>query len=72
MLMAYETEIRQKVKSATRYPMIVIVGIIAAFVIMMTFVVPNFVDMFSQSEAELPLPTQIMIMISNVLQNYWC
>lgn len=71
MLMAYETEIRQKVKSATRYPMIVIFGIMVAFVILMTFVVPNFVDMFSQSQSELPLPTQIMIFISNMFQNYW-
>lgn len=71
MLMAYETEIKQKVKSATRYPMFVVSGIVIAFIVLMTFVVPSFVTMFTQQGVELPLPTRILIGISNFFVGFW-
>ncbi|MFC1562324.1 type II secretion system F family protein, partial [candidate division KSB1 bacterium] len=64
LLMAYEADIRQKVKGAIRYPIFVISGIFAAFFFLMTFVVPNFIDMFASQEAELPIITQILILVS--------
>lgn len=70
-LMTYETEIKSKVKGAIRYPIIVIVGISIAFSVLMTLVVPKFIDIFAQSKVELPLPTRILIGISWVFQNYW-
>ncbi len=71
ILMAYETDIRQRIKGAIRYPMFVIIGIFVAFFILMTYVVPKFVDMFSQSDAELPVITKGLIAISTVFQAYW-
>ncbi len=71
MLMAYESDIKQKVKSAMRYPIFVISAIGVAFVLLMTLVVPNFVEMFTRSGTALPLPTRIMIGMSNFMQNYW-
>jgi len=69
MLMAYETEIRQKIKGATRYPIFVIIGIAVAFIILMTFVVPQFVEMFG--DAELPTLTKGLINVSNFLKGFW-
>ncbi len=42
-----------------------------AFVLLVALVVPNFVEMFSRSGTVLPLPTRIMIGMSNFMQNYW-
>jgi type II secretory pathway component PulF len=69
--MAYESEIRQKVKGAIRYPIIVIVGIILAFAFLMIQVVPTFTSMFAQSGSDLPLPTLILITISDFFVAYW-
>jgi type IV pilus assembly protein PilC len=70
-LMTYEEEIKSKLKGAIRYPIIVITLMIVAFTILMTFVVPKFVDVFAQAGAELPLPTKILLNTSNVIKNYW-
>ncbi len=66
-----ELEIQRMVKSAIRYPMIVIGVLAAAFLVVMTFVVPRFVAFYANFDAELPLPTQIMIGTSTLLQQYW-
>ncbi|MCP4725612.1 MAG: type II secretion system F family protein [bacterium] len=70
-LMAYESEIKQKVKSAIRYPIIVIMGIVFAFAFLMIQVVPTFTDMFAQSDKEMPLPTKVLMAISSVFVDYW-
>ena len=57
-------KLRQKVKSAMTYPVIV-AGIAALLVtIMLLFVVPTFAKMFDDLGGELPLPTKILVMIS--------
>jgi type IV pilus assembly protein PilC len=64
-----ENKIKQKVKSSMVYPKAV--GIIALCVVMLmlTFVVPNFVSIFKNMGGELPLPTKILINISNTLRS---
>ncbi len=69
-LMAYEAEITQKVKGAIRYPIIVICGIVLGFSFLMVSVVPTFVEMFKGAET-LPLPTRILIGISDIFVVYW-
>ncbi|OGJ88942.1 MAG: hypothetical protein A2268_11785 [Candidatus Raymondbacteria bacterium RifOxyA12_full_50_37] len=60
-------KVQQKVKGAFIYPSVVIgVAAMALFVIM-TFVVPAFSDMFSQMGRTLPLPTRVVIGISNFI-----
>jgi len=61
---------REKVKSALTYP-IVVMGLavsIAAFIL--TFVLPVFVHLFADMKVELPLFTRLMIHISNFLKEY--
>ena len=69
-LLEHDKETRAKLKSAMRYPIIVISSLGIAFLVLMTFVVPRFVDMFLQAGMELPLPTRILIAMSNALQQY--
>ena len=63
----YETEyrLRQTIKSAMTYP-VVVMGMAAMLVtIMLLFVVPTFADMFSSLGGTLPLPTRILLAVSN-------
>ncbi len=64
-------ENRAKVKSATLYPKIVIGAIIIAVVILMNFVVPKFAKLYASFKVPLPLPTRILIALSNAFVNYW-
>lgn len=66
-----ETDTIQRIKSAVRYPMIVVVAMVAAIMILMTFVVPVFARVFEQFNTDLPLPTQILIAVSGFFASYW-
>ncbi len=63
--------LRLKVKGAMMYPMVVssIAGAVTIF--LLVGVIPTFKDIFSSFGAELPLPTRIVIGISESLQNYF-
>lgn len=65
------SEINSKVKSATLYPKIVVGAIFVAVAILMTFVVPRFAKLYSSFNVPLPLPTRILIAISNFFTSYW-
>jgi type IV pilus assembly protein PilC len=66
-----EHNTKEKVKSAMVYP--VIMGVMASVVvtIMMIFVIPKFVANFEAMGIELPLPTRVVIAISEWIQAYW-
>ncbi|MGQ9569418.1 MAG: type II secretion system F family protein [Thermodesulfovibrionales bacterium] len=66
-----ELKTRQKVKEAMRYPKIVILSLVIAFAILITFVIPRFAQMFARFNTPLPLPTRIMIGINNFFHSYW-
>lgn len=66
-----EKEFRAKTKGALIYPAIVTVGMIAVAIIMMVFVVPKLAVMYEDFDAELPLPTKILIGMSDFVQNFW-
>jgi len=64
-------EFRGKVKGAMIYPIIIIIGMVIVGFIMMIFVIPKLLSMYSEFNAELPLPTKILIGISNFVIKYW-
>jgi type II secretory pathway component PulF len=66
-----EKEVSERIKSATRYPKIVITAIFGATFFLMSFVVPKFITMFRNSKVELPLPTRILIAISDFTASYF-
>ncbi|TBR24656.1 type II secretion system F family protein [bacterium] len=63
--------LRAKVKSAMMYPGIVlsICGLVTVF--LLTFVIPTFGAIFQSFGKELPLPTQMLIDLSNIMKSYW-
>lgn len=66
-----EDEIRTKVKAALSYPLLMAgVGMLTIFVLL-TFVIPKIVDLFTEMGQALPLPTLILIGISNFFVSYW-
>lgn len=63
-------KLKKQVKSALTYPVIVvIVGILVIFGLM-TFVVPQFVDILKESNQEIPWVTQTVIDVSNFFRDY--
>ena len=60
-----EAELHNKIKSATTYPVIVLIIAIIGVIGMVTFIVPVFAKMFTGMGSELPLPTQILVNLSN-------
>lgn len=66
----YETEValRQKVKSAMTYPVMVFIMAIVAVFGMLIFIVPVFEEMFAELDSELPAPTQMLVHLSGILK----
>jgi len=63
--------IQGKIKGALIYPAVIMLILIGVIFLMMVMVVPQMSQLFAQSGAALPLPTQILIAISNFCVNYW-
>ncbi len=61
----------RKVKGAMIYPAVVLTVAMGAIVILLLFVIPTFQTMFASFNQELPLPTRVVIGLSDFLQGYW-
>jgi type IV pilus assembly protein PilC len=59
-----EAELQNKIKSATTYPVIVLIIALLGSLGMVTFIVPIFANMFTDMGSALPLPTQILVTLS--------
>jgi MSHA biogenesis protein MshG len=67
----FDRSMRERVKTATRYPTFVVMAIVGAIVIVNVFVIPQFVKVFASFHAELPLMTRILIATSAFTVAYW-
>ena len=70
-LREHDETIRLRIKSATRYPMIVVVAIIIGFIVLTTLVVPRYAKIYAQYTTALPLPTQILLGINYAITKLW-
>ncbi|HEX9716245.1 MAG TPA: type II secretion system F family protein, partial [Desulfurivibrionaceae bacterium] len=59
-----EKAIKERIKSATRYPKFVIIAITGAVFFLMSFVVPKFAKLFAAAKVELPVATRILMAVS--------
>ncbi len=66
-----EVDTRKKIKSAIRYPIMVISAIIIALIVINFLVLPAFTKLFETFKGELPLPTRILLGVSNFMVVYW-
>ena len=70
-IMEHEYKIRSEIRSALQYPALVLVFLIVAFFVLLTYVIPKFSTIFLKSGLELPLLTRICILIYDLMVNYW-
>lgn len=63
--------LRNNIKGAMTYPKIVIVVLFLAITLMMTFVVPQFKSFFTKFGSDLPMPTKVLIFVSDCFTTYW-
>lgn len=63
--------IKGKIKKALFYPIMVLVVASAVIMIMLLFVVPVFAKTFQDAHAALPAPTQLLVTMSQFMQQYW-
>lgn len=63
--------IKSKIKSAMFYPIAIIVVAFVITAIIMIFVIPAFKDVFKSFGADLPVPTLLVISVSDYFVSYW-
>ncbi len=68
--MKKEHALISKVKGALTYPVVIMMAMFGIGVFMMIFVVPRITAIFTEMDVELPLPTKILINVSNAIANH--
>jgi type IV pilus assembly protein PilC len=66
-----ETRIKRRVKGAMMYPLMVMSFATLVLIGMLMFLVPIFVDIFAELGGDLPMLTQIVVNLSDILRNYY-
>ncbi|MBI4972836.1 MAG: type II secretion system F family protein [Candidatus Omnitrophica bacterium] len=66
-----EEEFKNSLIAALTYPFFVLVVGALTVVVLLTFVIPRFVTMFTDMGQVLPLPTRVLINLSGFLRGYW-
>jgi type IV pilus assembly protein PilC len=66
-----DIEARGKITGAMIYPAVVAVMAVLVVVVLATFVMPKFVVFFKSFNAQLPLPTRMLLSASNFVSTYW-
>jgi MSHA biogenesis protein MshG len=67
----FDRDIRERIKTAVRYPMIVLVVIAVAVSIVNLFVIPAFAKIYEASKVALPLLTRVLIATSDFFVTSW-
>ena len=62
--------VRKKLMVSLLYPAVLVTLVISLVVFLVTYVVPNFAQLYQSMNAQLPMPTQILIAIGTTARNY--
>ncbi len=68
--MEWEMETRKKLIEASIYPVLILSLAFVIVGLLLAFVVPHFVGLLEQTGVALPLPTRILISLSNLIRSY--
>ncbi|MFH1575371.1 MAG: type II secretion system F family protein [Candidatus Nealsonbacteria bacterium] len=63
-----EYHLNSKIQGAMIYPALIVVVVIGVLVMMMYFVIPNMTKVFTETEQDLPMITEIVIAFSNFIR----
>jgi MSHA biogenesis protein MshG len=67
----FERDMRERIKSAMRYPSFVIAAMVIAMIIINLFVIPTFAKVYAGFHAQLPVVTRMLIGFSGYMVDYW-
>lgn len=67
----HQEDLRQKIKGALFYPAILLIAGLAAMLFIVTFVIPQFAEIFTKAGITLPLPTLILFKIGTGVKRFW-
>jgi type II secretory pathway component PulF len=70
-IIEHEAKIKNDIRSAMQYPVIVVIALGIAFFVLLTFVIPKFVGVFAKAGLTLPWPTKVAMLMYQFLANYW-
>ena len=70
-IIEHEAKVKSDIKSAFRYPLIVLIALGGAFILLLTFVIPQFASIFNSAGLVLPWPTKFAMFLYAFLSNYW-
>ncbi|MGB5216804.1 MAG: type II secretion system F family protein [Smithella sp.] len=70
-IIEHEAKIKEDIKSALRYPIMVLIALVGAFVLLLTFVIPTFAKVFINAGIDLPWPTKVAMILYDFLHKYW-
>jgi type IV pilus assembly protein PilC len=70
-LLDWQLEMQSKIKEASIYPIMLFVVMIGVVSVLVGVVIPKFEPMFAELGVALPLPTQIVLLISQVFRKFW-
>jgi type II secretion system protein F len=69
--MEYEQEQRSRLRSAMAYPILLIVAMTAAVFFIVTFLIPQFREMFQDLGQSLPKPTVVLLAVAGFMRKWW-
>ncbi len=67
----FERDMRERIKTAMRYPSFVVIAMAIALVVINLFVIPAFAKVYAGFHAELPVITRMLIGFSGFMVDYW-
>jgi len=70
-LLERQARLRDRVRSALMYPAFVMFAAVSILVVLMAFVVPTFLGMFTELGSALPLPTRILVTACDIVRRWW-
>jgi type II secretory pathway component PulF len=70
-MLEQDMETNTNIMAAMRYPIMVVIALVVAIFVLSVFVIPPFAKIYAEANAKLPLPTQVMIFVGNILSKYW-
>ncbi len=67
----FQREMRTKIRTSLLYPSVIVITSMAVVAFLVLFILPTFVQVFSQFQMKLPLPTRVLLSISEQVRAWW-
>ena len=66
-----QIQLKQKIRQALTYPITTLTSCFLLLIVMMLWVIPVFKEVFENFQADLPMPTRVLIQISTIIQSHF-